>query len=135
MLLLAAYSWCCGDGGAWVLCCGADGHVTVEASGSLCCSDGRTADHTGALQPPPPSRVSEPRCGTCTDIPLSAVADPHLATRGIKTKDAAATAFSPLSPFAACCVAAGAFTPGKQGGETLHADGTLRRLRTTVLRC
>ncbi|HVR75913.1 MAG TPA: hypothetical protein VMT52_16395 [Planctomycetota bacterium] len=126
-----------GAAGSGVLCFGSDGHVTVEAAGSLCCQgEGSNADRGGldAQATFLAGGQGAGGCGECTDVPLLDVTTLLARSFKLQTKDLAAAFLSfPCEPGILPAANLAALSP-KRLDSTFRCDGILSHLRTVVLR-
>ncbi len=137
MFVMSAYVLTGGTGKSWILCFGSDGHVTVEATGSLCCQSQGSISDRGDLEATAPfldGGQMPGGCGGCTDIPILAAETARAEPFKLQAKDLAAVELSfpcVLSILLAYPTVAVAPT---QGDPTLPSGRAISDLRTVVLR-
>lgn len=130
-LVLFAYVLTCGAGGSWVLCFGADGHVTLEAAGATCCLNERSSAMN--LLESCTTLEAASGCGACTDIPLVSTESARVGPLELLTCSAAAAAVSLLPAPGFLADTSLVARASKPPAETFHPDRALSHLRTVVL--
>jgi hypothetical protein len=130
----APYAATGGLGGSWVLCIGADGHISVEAEGARCCqANGGILE--GCTEAWRTEGLTFPGCNPCTDIPLVMGSTEQPAAQAPQAQGTTETflcllpVVGPVVALPRCHSSLGVIGRSTPGG------GMLTHLRTVVLRC
>jgi len=135
-ILLTLYSVTNGAGTAWVICCGADGHVSFEPSGSACCAENSPDAASVAWCAATNDLLGNSSdCGACTDIPLFGATPAHLAAPKAKAYAASTVALALLPANTLRTSELSARDRTNLAWVPMRPDGRLTCLRTVFLRC